>query len=61
MYIFCFFSSILHNKEIKFEDNSTKEEELHEFVLKMTLYPNGEGRWYLEYHVLNNPQGVTIP
>jgi hypothetical protein len=34
MYIFCFFSSVLHNKAVfilKFEDNSMKEEELQEF------------------------------
>jgi hypothetical protein len=36
MYIFCFFSSMLHNKAVKFEDNSMKEEELQEFILKMT-------------------------
>jgi hypothetical protein len=36
MYIFCFFSSVLHNKVVKLEDNSMKEEELQEFNLKMT-------------------------
>jgi hypothetical protein len=39
MYILCFFSSVFHNKVVfilKFEDNSMKEKELQEFILKMT-------------------------
>jgi hypothetical protein len=56
MYIFCFFSSILHNMGIfilKFEDNSMKEEELKEFNLNMTPYPNVEGPTGLEILVFS--------
>jgi hypothetical protein len=46
--------------EVMFEDDSM-EEELQEFILNMTPYPNGEGNWSSDSGVLSNPQGVIVP